>query len=163
MRVSCNPGDSCDAHARKTVSAQKYLNGIERARNNARKGRCGLGPCPLGILDALRLILGRFSGIARHAYKLQSLLKICYSTRVVRSRQTIDRTLPQSRSHNTGRNIAELQACERPDETVVGCAAAVRTRELSRKILLMTIDYLIAKKWSGQNRTSRIYSTAPAI
>ena len=30
-------------------------------------------------------------------------------------------------------NSAELQACERPDEKVVGCAAAVHTRELPRK------------------------------
>ena len=28
VRVGCNPGDSCDAHARKTVSARKCLNGI---------------------------------------------------------------------------------------------------------------------------------------
>ena len=31
MRVGCNPGDSCDAHARKTVSARKCLNGLYAA------------------------------------------------------------------------------------------------------------------------------------
>ena len=31
VRAGCNPGDSCDAHARKTVSARKCLNGLHAA------------------------------------------------------------------------------------------------------------------------------------
>ena len=49
-------------------------------------------------------------------------------------------------------SIYELQVCERPDEEVVGCAAAVCTRELLK---VMNIDYLIAEKWSGFGQTNR--------
>ena len=71
-------------------------------------------------------------------------------TIVIELRPNLDSIIPAAPQYNS----AELQACERPDETVVYWAAAVRTRELPR-VKVMNIDYLIAEKWSGFGRTSR--------
>ena len=63
-------------------------------------------------------------------------------TIVIELRPNLDSIIPAAPQYNS----AELQACERPDETVVYWAAAVK---------VMNIDYLIAEEWSGFGRTSR--------
>ena len=78
-------------------------------------------------------------------------------TIVIELRPNLDRIIPAAPQYNS----AELQACERPNETVVYSAAAVRTRELPR-VKVMNIDYFIAEEWSGFGRTSRTGSAGPA-
>ena len=53
-----------------------------------------------------------------------------------------------------------LSLKKKKDETLVDCAAAVRTRELPK---VMNIDYLIAEKWSGFGRTNRTGSADPVF
>ena len=97
--------------------------------------------------------------MSRHAYKLQSLLQICYVVYTLTQNDQSNSALI-SISYRPPPSIYELQVCKRPDETLVGCAAAVRTRELPK---VMNIDYLIAEKWSGFGRTNLNGSADPVF
>ena len=83
--------------------------------------------------------------------------RCCKSVTLRELRPNLDRITPAAPQYNS----AELQTCERPDETVVYWAAAVLTRELP-SVKVMNIDYLIAEEWSGFGRTSRTGSAGPA-
>ena len=92
-----------------------YRLGAVRAKRAATRGVWGHAP-PRKFLNFRRSVIdsGAFwdtSSMARHAYKLQSLLLICYATHLVRTRRTIDRTPPKSRSH-IGRSL--VQQCRTP-------------------------------------------------
>ena len=63
--------------------------------------------------------------------------------------------------------FAAAYRCHRDDQLLTKAAAHVYNTCFNNKLYacvrLMNIDYLIAEKWSGQNRTSQTGSAAPAI
>ena len=129
--------------------------GAVRAKGAAARGVWGHAPGKYLKFRRSKIDSGAFwrQGTRTRCCKSVTLRR----TIVIELRPNLDRITPAAPQYNS----AELQTCERPDETAVYWAAAVLTRELPR-VKVMNIDYLIAEEWSGFGRTSRTGSAGPA-
>ena len=133
--------------------------GAVRAKGPAARGSGGMPPRKCLNFRRSEIDSGAFRGdiSQRQGTRTRCCKSVTLRKKIlIELRPNLDRIIPAAPQYNS----AELQACERPDETVVYWAAVVRTRELSR-VKVMNIEYLIAEEWSGFGRTSGTGSAGP--